>query len=349
MPDLGSQFDVELAKSPPPTRPDTLSKHGWCMGVIFLVFACVRAIHPTIITASKSTLPDGSLGYAYEPAGPVILKNALVCGLAHLANLAIYGCAGWKATWTPKPMLVFGVNGALLALDDYLEMASLSKMHGAAYQILMQSKILITALLMIPFKGVYQTRLQWVLLTSLVLAMSLYMAVSTSGRGASGREIPFVAYMFTVTKVVISCFCSVYTDKYCKDYAKTVSLPVQLTQTYLARAIVATLMSSLTPQIWSNGFFHNWDALTVAATASFCVKSSMSFTVVAILDSILKNIAECVAVLLIFFYDVFAPWVDFEFDLVSFLGVMVIILVIIAYVDSKELVEKARKYDAMAG
>jgi hypothetical protein len=238
-------------------------------------------------------------------------------------------------------MLVFGVNGFLFACDDYLEMASLSKMHGAAFQVLNQSKILITAFLVMPCKGVYHTRLQWILLSSLMVAMSLYMCAPTGDATDSDNEIPFYAYFFVLLKVTFSCLAVVYTDKFAKVYAATVSLPAQLTQTYFARVIFAVMLTGLTPQIWS-GFFKGWDARTVLVTVSFAVKSSTSFVVIATLDSILKNLAECVAVLLIFCSDVAQTS---HFDITMFLCVMVIILLIGAYMDSKKIVEKAAKYD----
>lgn len=242
-------------------------------------------------------------------------------------------------------MIVFGINGLIFAFGDWLEMESLSQMHGAAYQILNQSKILITALLMVPLKGVYQTRFQWVLLTALMIVMSEYMVIQSASRNSS-NGIPVSAYMFTLLKITISCFGAVYTDKYAKEYSRALSLPAQMVHTYLGAFVFITAFASCSTNIWSIGFFRGWDFLTLGVAISFCVKASVSFTVVAVLDAILKNIGECVSVLLIFFYDVLAPWVDFDFEVPTFLAVMVTILVMGAYVDSKQTCEKALKYDA---
>lgn len=224
----------------------------------------------------------------------------------------------------------------MLALDDWLEMESLKNMHGAPYQVLCQSKIVITALLSIPLKGVYQTKAQWMLLVALMCGMSLYMCQGSERE--SGSDIPVYAYVVVISKVTWSCFAAVYVDKFSKEFSKTVPLPVQMAQAYFARWIFSCIFVSCTTPVWSNGFesfFHGWNALTVCVIVSFCIKGTFSFMLVAVLDAILKNMGECVAVLLIYFYSVVAPWDSVEFDMPSFLAVMVVILVIGVYADSK--------------
>jgi hypothetical protein len=311
-----------------------------------VVFTCVRAIHPTIITASKSKLPDGSLGFAYHSASTIILSPVLICLFFLLIALATEGSKCWRSIFAPVPLLIFGVNGVMLAMGDWLEMASLSKMHGAPYQILTQSKIIITALFMMPFKGLYQTRLQWILLISLVLAMSLYMCIHSSGNDL-GSDIPVLAYVLTLLKLTLSCFDAVYTDKYAKDCIKSTSLSVMIVQTFFANSLAITIFVSSSTKIFSTGFFHGWDALAAGVTASFCVKSSLTYVVVAVLDAITKNIAECIAVLLVFLYSALSPWDDYKFELPAFLAVLLIILIIGAYVDSKQMCDKARQFDAL--
>lgn len=270
--------------------------------------------------------------------------SVLVFFGAQAIALAMYGKEEWLSIWQPTHLMVFGVNGMIFAVDDWLEMESLSRMHGAPYQILSQSKILITAIFMMPVKGLYQTRMQWMLLIALMGATSLYMCIVKSGDG-SGSDVPAMAYLLVLLKVTFSCLGAVYADKYAKKYARFVSLPVQLAQLYFVRAIATNLLASTTSKLWVNGFFYGWDAFTPFVTLSFCAKGVSTYVILAILDAILKNMAECVAVLLIFFYDVFSPFVDFQFDTRTSLAVFLIVLVICAYVESKTVVDKAKNYD----
>mmetsp|Transcript_152133 Transcript_152133/g.264483 ORF Transcript_152133/g.264483 Transcript_152133/m.264483 type:complete len:394 (+) Transcript_152133:1-1182(+) len=341
----GAASELSYPHSAVPPRPRGEWKSTMRSGILFLAFAFTRAVHPTIITASKTKLPNGSAVYGYHSGSPVCLFTVLVFLGCQVVTLVMYGFSGWRSIWQSKPLFVFGVNGFIFAVDDWLEMQALGKMHGAAYQILSQSKILITACLMMPVKGVYQTRMQWSLLITLVCGMVVYMSIITSGNQSSGKEIPVVAYLFVVCKVIVSCMGSVYADKYAKQYSKVVKVPVQLVQMYLTRMIVFNLFVSCTTDLWGSGFFTGWDVLTWGVVTSFCVKGVFSYVILAVLDAILKNMAECIAVLLIFFYDVLAPWVDDSFDIPTFAAVMVVILVILSYIDSKKTVEKAMLYD----
>merc|ERR1711920_269067 len=98
-----------------------------------------------------------------------------------------------------------------------------------------------------------------------------------------------------------------------------------------------------TQDVWSKGFFSGWDVMTVAVTASFIIKSVSTLHIVALLDSILKNIAEAFSVLVIYAYDVLAMGKAFE--IATFLSVLVVVAACAAYVDSKTPIEKAKKWD----
>merc|ERR1711972_1041009 len=100
---------------------------------------------------------------------------------------------------------------------------------------------------------------------------------------------------------------------------------------------------SFTQDTWVKGFFSGWDAMTIAVTVSFIVKSVSTLYIVALLDSILKNIAVAFSVLVIYAYDVLA--VGKPFEIATFLSVLVVVAACAAYVDSKTPIEKAKKWD----
>jgi hypothetical protein len=70
------------------------------------------------------------------------------------------------------------VIGFLFGLGDYLEMRSLVSLGGGAYQILLQSRLLITALMLWAISGQRQPLFQWTLLALVVCSMSVYMCSS---------------------------------------------------------------------------------------------------------------------------------------------------------------------------
>jgi hypothetical protein len=314
--------------------------------VIFFAFVFVRAFHPVVIDASKKfDETKGKKDFLYQSSSTVIVMTVSMCICCLLSCYMIGGAKQLASVWEAKPFMVFSINGIIYALGDYLEMASISGLPAAAYQILQQSRIILTALLMIPAKGVYQTRLQWTLLSILMCSMSTYMVIASSkktGKSSGGGNL-LVGGLFAMAKVVISCVGAVISDKYMKLY-KNDPTHVCIARTFVARAIAIVLLS-FTQDIWVKGFFSGWDVMVVGVTISFIVKSVSTLYIVALLDSILKNIAESFAVLVIYSYDILAPWVDKQFDTATFLSVLVVVAACAAYVDSKTPIEKAAKYD----
>merc|ERR1719373_772874 len=152
-----------------------------------------------------------------------------------------------------------------------------------------------------------------------------------------------VGMIFAFLKVIISCVGAVISDRFMKEY-KNDPTHVCIARTFVARAIAIVLLS-FTQDVWVKGFFSGWDGMTVMVTISFIVKSVSTLYIVALLDSILKNVAESFAVLVIYAYDIMAPWVNKSFDTATFLSVLVVVAACAAYVDSKTPIEKAAKYD----
>jgi len=310
---------------------------------LFVFFVFTRALHPTIIDASKSVNEEtGKKGFAYGTMTVVLGETIVTLIVAQAMCIMFGGVAEWKAIWKPAPMKIFSLIGFLYALGDYLEMASMGSLGGAAYQVLLQSKLLITALMMWAIKGTKQSSLQWNILALVMLSMCVYM-IGGSSSGDSSGGIPLMGVMNVLLKVTVSCLCAVLSDKYMKDF-KDEPIYMQLVQFKLAW-FVTILAISFTGDTWQNGFFDGWDNTTYGVLASFTVKGWSTMYLLAILDSVLKNIGEATSVLVIYFMQVFLPMFDQEFEIPTFLSVMVVILSVTAYVGSKTVCEKAAKYD----
>jgi len=314
--------------------------------VVFFSFVMIRAIHPVVIDASKTLDEEtGKKGFAYQTSSVVVLSNIVIAVIFVLVTLISGGMKAVVKIFQGKAFLVFFGNGLVYALGDFMEMAAMGGLSGAAYQILLQSKIIITAVLMMFVKSVFQTRLQWTLLSILMCAMCVYMTVqsASSGKGESSGGVPILGMLLAFVKVVISCIGAVVSDKYMKVYSEDANY-LHLARTFLGAGFGMTLLSFL-GSTWKLGFFSGWDAVTPIVLTSFVVKSAASVYIVALLDSILKNIGESFSVLVIYTYDVVAPWVSKSFDIATFLAVLVVVAACAAYVDAKVPIEKAANYD----
>merc|ERR1711979_130136 len=219
----------------------------------------------------------------------------------------------------------------------------MGSLGGAAYQILLQSKLLITAFMMWGIKGAKQSSLQWNILLLVMLSMCVYMI---GGKGSSSGDggIPIMGVINVLLKVTVSCFCAVLSDKYMKDF-KSEPIYMQLVQFKCAWCATILLLTFVDGKTWQNGFFTGWNATTVGVLTSFTVKGWSTMYLLAILDSVLKNIGEATSVLVIYFMQVFLPAFEDTFEVPKFISVMVVILSVTAYVGSKSVVEKAIKYD----
>merc|ERR1712187_427237 len=147
-------------------------------------------------------------------------------------------------------------------------------------------------------------------------------------------------------KVTVSCFCAVLSDKFMKDY-KNEPIYMQLVQFKCAWCLTILVLSFMDGKTWQNGFFTGWTGVTVGVLASFTVKGWSTMYLLAILDSVLKNIGEATSVLVIYIAQVALPAFEDTFEIPKFLSVMVVVLSVTAYVGSKSVVEKAAKYDAL--
>lgn len=322
---------------PPPREIGVLTEM-----LVFCAFILIRAVHPVVIDGSKTVLETGQKVILYQNSSAVVAQAVILAVFSQLHTLAIGGRQLYQLIWEQKSFRLFFIIGFVYALGDYLEMMSMGNLSGAAYQILLQSKVVVTATLVMFIKRVFQTRLQWILLCILMFAMSAYMVIVSGGQ-SSGEGVPLMGMLFAFLKVLISCGAAVVTDKYIKVYKDDPAI-VHLAQTWFGVALTSIALSFLGPT-WTNGFFTGWDLRTGAVVVSFVVKSYSSMFIVALLDAILKNIGESLSVLVIYAYDVLAPWVDKSFDVATFLAVLVVVSACAAYVDAKAPIDKAAKWD----
>eukprot|EP00429_Kryptoperidinium_foliaceum_P070531 CAMPEP_0176062736 /NCGR_PEP_ID=MMETSP0120_2-20121206/31285_1 /TAXON_ID=160619 /ORGANISM="Kryptoperidinium foliaceum, Strain CCMP 1326" /LENGTH=161 /DNA_ID=CAMNT_0017396303 /DNA_START=1 /DNA_END=483 /DNA_ORIENTATION=+ len=148
------------------------------------------------------------------------------------------GLEQWKQIWNPKPMMVFSVIGFVYAIGDWLELKSLGGLSGPMYQVLSQSKLMITAAMMFFIKGTKQSPLQWILLVLLMLALCSYSIMGDlldkhkalqAGREVKEGKNTTFGMIMGLLKVVVSCLAAVLSDKYMKDY-KSMPIHMQLVQ-----------------------------------------------------------------------------------------------------------------------
>jgi len=319
--------------------PSVAQKSG-----LFAFFVFIRAIHPTVIDASKTVGADGSRSFPY---GVQTANLAEVCvSTAGAMSIAWYK-GEWKLIWKPAALSTFTFLGVLFGIGDFLEMRSMASLSGGAYQILLQSRLLITALMRWYFNGTGQTPLQWNLLALVALSMTAYMCIDMdSEKLHSGATIDGI--FNAAAKVGISCLAAALLEKYSKEFrAKYGKQPVyiQAIQQRLSRLVVLTLLVILEGRAWQYGFWGGWNAWTVGVALSHMMKAWSTVYLLVYLDAVLKNIGEAVAVLATYLMEVMLPIFDTNFHFTPLLVVMIVMLSVSAYLGSSNLISKASQYD----
>lgn len=317
---------------------------------LFAFFVLTRAIHPSIIDASKTLDPvTGKKVYGYASGTTVIMMTLFVVVYFQI-QILFRGVAEWQKIWVRKEIMTFSMNGIIYAIGDWLELLSLGSLSGAPYQVLLQTKFIFTALMMLYLKGTQQSNLQWILLVALMMSIAVYMSISSSGE----TNTPIDGMTFALLKVLVSCLGAVVSDKYMKEYKNT-PVDIQLVQMGIARCIGSFLLSFIGTTIWDDGFFHGWNVVVVFVMFSFFVKSVSTLYLVKLLDSMLKNIGEALAIIVIYAWAVVdmrvlgwtRPITDEPFNFTALMGVILIVLLVGAFLLSKSVVDKSKKWDKL--
>mmetsp|Transcript_95722 Transcript_95722/g.241235 ORF Transcript_95722/g.241235 Transcript_95722/m.241235 type:complete len:505 (+) Transcript_95722:66-1580(+) len=306
---------------------------------LFVFFILTRAFHPMLIDLSKH---DGKILYAKNT--PVVMNKIFTIVLMNSLALLGGGLDGLRLCWQPRCMAVFGLIGTIYALGDFLEMQSMSKLGGGVYQVLLQTKLLITALMLWWLKGSKQSSLQWHVLFSMFLAMSCFVLVDQGSDGGSGAgSLPLMGVMCVMLKVAVSCYCAVLSEKYLKAFS---DMPLYAKISGLATtwAMASLLMSSMEPQVQQEGFFAHWDGMTCLVALSFTVKTISTMYLLQALDSLQKNIGEALAVIVIYVSQVTLPGLGKSFELSVFLLAVLVVGLVKTYLISPKVgAAKAKK------
>lgn len=346
--------------SPAATGPSSAVQIG-----LFAFFTLSRTLHPMIIDTTKHLDKSGKKVYLYEAVSVPFAGCFVTIVVGQLLCLYFGGVSQWREIWRPRPMAVFSVLGVLYAIGDFLELKSMGSLSGPVFQVVSQMKLIITAGMLWAIKGQKQSLLQWILLGLLMLSLCCYMimkdllekhrkvlqfgAPDAAAAASAGAGDMAFGVLMAALKVVFSCLNAVLSDKYMKDF-NSEPIYMQLVQFKPAWMLTLWAITAIPPaDALKKGMFHDWNGATVACLASFTIKGWSTLYLVAILDSMQKNIGEALTVLTCYFVAVFHPHFDDEYETETFITIVVVFLAVVAYLLAKQVSAKAAKYDKARG
>jgi len=121
---------------------------------------------------------------------------------------------------------------------------------------------------------------------------------------------------------------------------------LQLVQFKFAWLGTVLMFSIKDGDTWQNGFFHGWDWLTWGTLISFTIKGWSTMYFLRTMDSVLKNIGEAFAVLLVYLVHVFLPNFEEEFRFSTFLSVLLVVFSGTAYLHSNNKHQSQKTWSA---
>eukprot|EP00386_Alphamonas_edax_P006370 GDKI01020622.1.p1 GENE.GDKI01020622.1~~GDKI01020622.1.p1 ORF type:complete len:392 (+),score=127.07 GDKI01020622.1:135-1178(+) len=303
-------------------------QYGLLQWAVFSIMTVQRATHNSLIEFAK----DGKKDFAF-PAATIAWVSQVVCAIVGMVA-CYFMCDGWtsvKQSVSLKGCWYYSAVAFWYSFGDILEMEANRYVDSATYTVLSQSKLIITALLMIFMMSKQQSKLQWMILLVLTLGMGEYVCVG----GNAGLSINGIG--LALAKVVVSCYASVLCERAMKEDSSP--FLVQFTQTKVVQLVITFVYFVV--KDWDFLQSHNFNVLAnwtikahILLWIGFVAKALLTQYLIKIMDSLLKNISEVAAMILVYLNKVFLLGGEFKMD--AFVAALIVMFSVGCYVLSKE-------------
>lgn len=299
---------------------------------IFLFVVVQRASVPWFLQWAKV---DGAYPFS---------SNSIVVSVAFLeiilgVSIACWGRGlyqGLVETLCPRELRKWFWLGLPQAVGDMLELYANKYLDASTYQLLLQSKLLVTAVLMatVTQRGLRQSPLEWLNLVALSLALLTYSILS-NGSGS----FSVLGTLLATMKVVLSCANAVFTERILKQ-SNGIPLVHQIVHMkvfwWLWSVVCVALVEG--PQVYAPAqFFRGWSVSVFIVMITYIVKNWSGTFLLKHLDSLLKNIAEAFAMLVLYVLEI-SPFFGTQkvLELPTFCITMMVVILVCAYLESKK-------------
>ncbi|CAM9374789.1 unnamed protein product [Scytosiphon promiscuus] len=247
----------------------------------------------------RYTRVSGKQADMYIPTTAVVMAEILKVAVALAMQLKTEQSVGGvihsvleNTINQPGQYLKMGVPALLYTLQNNLAYVATSHLDGPTYQIICQSKILITAILSVVILGKALTSRQWVSLTALTCGVGF---VQMSGSEAAGKVNPntFIGFASAVSLCICSGLAGVYFELMLKQGSSTASLwmrNIQLGSFSLFLGVVMVLLKDGS-EVASRGFFTGYSPMVW-----LCISlNSLGGLAVAMVVKYADNLVKCFA------------------------------------------------------
>ncbi len=272
----------------------------------YLALLVVQNTAKTLILRFAVT---GKPTFLYSAA--VLATEGLKCTLSVIAVLATGGSPQTIASFLALEWRIFLrvlVPAGVYNCQQMLEFVALSRLEAPIFSVIVQTKLLTTAVFSYALLG---KKLSWRQIFALVMLMvGVVLAQQSTRRRIRGVDSLFsheslVGIVATLMIATISGFAAVYTERVLKHAKLQVhepadSLGYMQIQMATASILVIGVFAAVqdTPAILEKGLWHGFDAAAVFAVVSSALGGIIVSAVLKYADSVLKGYATAASVVL---------------------------------------------------
>eukprot|EP00929_Paragymnodinium_shiwhaense_P090531 TRINITY_DN50725_c0_g1_i1.p1 TRINITY_DN50725_c0_g1~~TRINITY_DN50725_c0_g1_i1.p1 ORF type:complete len:466 (+),score=90.49 TRINITY_DN50725_c0_g1_i1:145-1542(+) len=339
---------------------DSQRKRGDCWRLfssvgLLLVFVLISANDNVVKAASKVRVHPGEpRRFLYAPAS-VVLMASVFSVVAGTALSAVHrGWDGVQSVWNFRTIVRMAPASALFTIAQVLKFLALKYMPVDMMVLVDQFSLVVLALMMRFMMGKRYSPPQWCCLVIVSVSMLQYMSLSDHAKKKNRPADPlshagldlsgnlYVGLVLMLLQVFISVVASVLCETLLKAPVGPGGGPPPFWEQQGAMQVSGSVVSVLwsyaaapvllnDTQVFDNGLFGGWDTMTCLVLVMMIAKLWLAGLIAKMLDSVVKQLGSCIALLLIYFEQVFlpAPWGSgmlFDYDV--FVALLVVALCI---------------------
>lgn len=299
---------------------------------IFLFVVVQRASVPWLLQWAKV---DGAYPFSSNSVVVSVTFFEILLGvsIACSSRGLFRGVAETLNPWELKKWFCLGLSQAV---SDMLELYANKYLDASTYQVMLQSKLLVTALLIatVTNRGATQSSLEWLLLVALSLGLTTYSILSNGSGTFSG-----LGSALAIFKVILSCTNAVFTERILKQSEGT-PLVHQIVHMKVFWCLWSVVCMAVLegPSVYApTNFFRGWGISVILVMFTYVVKNWSGSFLLKTLDSLLKNIAEAFAMLVLYLVEI-SPFFGKKkaAELPTFCVTVMVMLLVCAYLESKK-------------
>jgi drug/metabolite transporter (DMT)-like permease len=255
-------------------------------------------------------------GPAVYEAASIPLLSALVSIAIGFALAAKNGQLGMIFTKEHAKMcLLFQPAAVGFGISQFMGFFNLDFLTPDTLKVFDQSRLLVTALVMLLLLGKRYSRATWISLVVITLAAVMYGQVKSLDAGSGGaadKNVP-VGALLVLLNAFVTALAGVWAEKFMKAY-KSVPFYIQkiylelgnvVTQLIMIFAILPAIKPGIT-NVKNLGFniFHGWGSnpYVIILFFVFFVKSYLQGILVKRMSSLVKQLSQVVATALVYFF-----------------------------------------------